>query len=573
MDGGGECVQIVSIGDDDNNDFQLNEKELSNVIKLIPSDIRVSVVSVVGAFRTGKSFLLNFFLRYLKDGNIDDMTADWMFKSGDKINNNTNTTNSNGNGFSWMGGQERHTTGIWMWSKPFYRKDPDGSGNDIAILLLDTQGMFDNETTMSLTAQIFGISTMVSSFQIYNVDKRIQEDNLQHLALFAEYGRIGIKDDDNNNNNKSDNSDNNNNMNESLTGVLNSKPFQRLQFLVRDWQNFDWDFKVDDPDDKQDACYQLLKEKVDEYLNEVISTRGVTELQATRDQIRRCFESVDCFLLPHPGLEITKKTYDGSIENIDKFFRGMINKYVREIFDNKSGSLAPKTIHGRELTAPELLGYFKSYVNMFQQSSSSNSGNKINFPEAKTILEATTAANNINATLLAEAKFRRIIEGNGNNYLKTKELNDLFLAAEFAAMETFYEIAKFGAPEAIAIAKNELVEKLQEEKKRVSTINSLRNPFKNLEYYILPVVIAMLSRALAVILDWLCPSNSTTCDYLEHNLRMLSFFLFIGILLYLWRYMRQTISHFAPVLAQTGITLNTNGNNKSGISMKGTKVD
>lgn len=31
-----------------------------------------------------------------------------------------------------------------------------------------------------------------SRYQIYNVDKRIQEDNLQHLALFSEYGRMAL---------------------------------------------------------------------------------------------------------------------------------------------------------------------------------------------------------------------------------------------------------------------------------------------------------------------------------------------------------------------------------------------
>ena len=30
-------------------------------------------------------------------------------------------------------------------------------------------------------------------WQVYNVDKRIQEDNLQHLALFSEYGRMALQ--------------------------------------------------------------------------------------------------------------------------------------------------------------------------------------------------------------------------------------------------------------------------------------------------------------------------------------------------------------------------------------------
>lgn len=68
--------------------------------------------------------------------------------------------------FAWRGGQQRQTTGIWMWSEPFIRSTSATNNEKLAVLLMDTQGMFDNETTMTLTAQIFGLSTLVSSFQV-----------------------------------------------------------------------------------------------------------------------------------------------------------------------------------------------------------------------------------------------------------------------------------------------------------------------------------------------------------------------------------------------------------------------
>ena len=40
--------------------------------------------------------------------------------------------------FRWRGGKERETTGIWMWSEPFFRPASDGSG-EVAVLLMDTQ--------------------------------------------------------------------------------------------------------------------------------------------------------------------------------------------------------------------------------------------------------------------------------------------------------------------------------------------------------------------------------------------------------------------------------------------------
>ena len=62
-----EPVQIVQI-EEDENVFRLNEEGLAGVLAQVPPESKVAVVAVAGAFRTGKSFLLDLFLRYLRAG-------------------------------------------------------------------------------------------------------------------------------------------------------------------------------------------------------------------------------------------------------------------------------------------------------------------------------------------------------------------------------------------------------------------------------------------------------------------------------------------------------------------------
>ena len=101
--------------------------------------------------------------------------------------NSTDDPTLSKKGFSHRGGSDRNTEGIWLWSEPFIIPNEFVPGGELCLLLMDTQGMFDGQTTQMLTTSIFGLSTLLSSYQIYNIEKRLQEDHLQHLALFSEY--------------------------------------------------------------------------------------------------------------------------------------------------------------------------------------------------------------------------------------------------------------------------------------------------------------------------------------------------------------------------------------------------
>ncbi len=81
----------------------------------------------VGAFRRGKSFLLDFLLRFLGH----DGSEEWLGGDEDPLE-----------GFHWRGGSERDTIGILLWSKVFLVKTP--TNKEVAVLLMDTQGAFDS---------------------------------------------------------------------------------------------------------------------------------------------------------------------------------------------------------------------------------------------------------------------------------------------------------------------------------------------------------------------------------------------------------------------------------------------
>jgi atlastin len=57
----------------------------------------------------------------------------------------------------------------------------------VAVLLMDTQGSFDQETTFENHAVIFAVSALLSSVLIFNVQRDLGEDTLQFLQYFTNY--------------------------------------------------------------------------------------------------------------------------------------------------------------------------------------------------------------------------------------------------------------------------------------------------------------------------------------------------------------------------------------------------
>lgn len=446
------AVQIVSILNSEGKyAFAMQSAQLQAILGQIPANMPVAVVSVVGAFRTGKSFLLSWFLRYL--------TAAAQASSSSSSSSNDKKwydfESLENTGFDWRAGTERNTTGIWMWSRPFV-------WNDRAILLVDTQGMFDHETTLALTASIFGFSTLLSSYQIYNVDKRIQEDNLQQLALFSEYARAAVASE------KKEPSDNDDEEAEgkNLKEAYKGKPFQKMEFLVRDWQHFE--------DDATDV--EAMDKSMQAYLDKVLSERTAKDLKETREQITGCFEEITCYGLCHPGFAVTKTKFTGNVKQVEPMFLQLLDHYCKRVFHD----MEPKKIHGRQLTAAELGTYIEAYAGLFQSG--------VKFPTASTMLAATTAANNTNAVNLAMGRYKEIMDRIAgpkcSNYLPPEELKEEHKLALAQGLEVFDAIANFGNLTSIAEAREKVFGQTEVSFDVYTSLNDARNPLAGLEVYV-----------------------------------------------------------------------------------------
>lgn len=203
-----------------------------------------------------------------------------------------------------------------MWSKVFVTEI---NGEKIAIILLDTQGTFDDEHTMTEHSNIFGMVTLLSSFQIYNVLRDIEEDDLQALALFTQHA-------------------------EHVHNSSDIKLGQHLQILVRDW-SFPHEFPYGSEGGKQ-------------HLEAKMSTANrKQEFVRIREALKSSYEHISSYLMPSPGDKIKEDPdSDGKIVHMKETFVQYLREYVPFVVDN----LPVKKFHGKSITVGELAHYIRN---------------------------------------------------------------------------------------------------------------------------------------------------------------------------------------------------------------------
>ena len=428
-------IPIVIVNDD--HTFSLDEDAIKSI--LLKKDIMhlpIVVISVAGAFRKGKSFLLNFLLRYLNRYNNEN----WLGDSDEVLE-----------GFSWHGGSDRVTTGILMWNKVFVIDIL--SGEKVAVVLLDTQGAFDSSSTVKDCATIFALSTMTSSMQVYNLSQNIQEDDFQHLELFTEYGRLAMEE-------------------------STFKPFQSLLFLIRDWSYpYEYDYG-------EEGGTKLLDKRLKS------NEKQHFELQRVRTHIQSCFTNLSCFLMPHPGLNVaTNPHFKGALKDITNDFKEYIQKLTPLLLAPEN--LKIKQINGEMVTCSALVEYFRSYIKIYD-------GEKL--PEPKTMLQATAEANNLTAVVKARDTYTELMDqvcGSNCPYVNPAQLEDKHKEYQATALECFDSIRKMGGDDFSSQYREQLAKELGELYENFVQTNASKNVFKNVRtpfvYFTFAVVFYLLS--------------------------------------------------------------------------------
>ena len=328
---------INNLSDNENDFGEINNKE--NIVEKIPSNEAVpfiiyqnnkfiitnkskillnqnqfkniGIISLVGKYRTGKSFLLNRVI----------------------LNNKSKI------GFSVGPTFKPCTKGIWIWSEPIMIKNSHSVNNEeFPCFLIDTEGLGAYDEEVNHDSKIFLISILISSLFIFNSFGTIDENAISSLSFVVNLSKtIKLK-----NSFKEDNKD-------ELVEY-----FPCFLWLLRDFS-----LKLVDQNGKNITEKQYLEHALENIKGEE-NNEVIKEKNRVRSLIRTYFPERDCFTLVRPVED------EKNLQNLqalsDDELRSEFLEQAKNFRNKVYKKIRPKVFHGHLISGSMLIELVQSIL-------------------------------------------------------------------------------------------------------------------------------------------------------------------------------------------------------------------
>ena len=296
--------------DDLTKKFLINDEAIKILSK--EENKQIGILSLVGKYRTGKSFLLNRVLIEKKSSK----------------------------GFEVAPTIKPCTKGIWLWSSPLIISN-NYSNNPFPAYLIDTEGLGAYDEEINHDTKIFLIAILISSLFIYNSFGTIDEVALNNLSLILNLSKsLKIR-------NNSNSLNANDNDEEEM-----AKYFPSLLWILRDFA-----LKLEDNEGNVITAKQYLENAL---MKQKGSSESIEEKNLVRKMIKTYFLERDCFPMVRPveSESELQKLMTLSDNKIRPEFLRQCEMLRNKIYMK----IKPKTFNGQILSGQMLTNLLKSII-------------------------------------------------------------------------------------------------------------------------------------------------------------------------------------------------------------------
>ena len=289
------------------------KKILSN-----PSNKKIGIISLVGKYRTGKSFLLNKVI----------------------INNNE----SNTDGFAVGPTIKPCTKGIWLWSKPLIING-DSNVEQFPTYLIDTEGLGAYDEDINHDSKIFLIAILISSLFIYNSIGTIDENALSNLSFILNLSKsLKLK--------------NNEDININNISDINTDNELAKYFPILFWVLRDFSLKLEDSEGNAINSNQYLENSL---MEQEGTSEVIIEKNLIRKKIKNYFLERYCFPLVRPVEN--EKDLQNLMNLPDNKIRPEFLLQSNNLKNNIFSKIKPKNFGGNILSGEMLIALLESIIN------------------------------------------------------------------------------------------------------------------------------------------------------------------------------------------------------------------